>query len=81
MMAVQLHCPSCRCQSGNWLTVDWPEPLEARTYKPLICKECASEFAFEIDGTGMRCRGSGGLTLMNTFLLKKALSKILADTK
>ena len=56
MMVMQLYCPVCHCESGNAVTVDWPEPLEARVYRPLICIECGREFSFGIDGiNGMRC--------------------------
>jgi hypothetical protein len=56
MIVMELHCPSCHCISGNQITCDWPEPLDARAYFPLICKECGREFSFGVDkDNGMRC--------------------------
>ena len=53
MMGLDLHCPICHHLSGNALTVDWPEPLEPRCFRGLICKVCGIEFAFAIHRMGM----------------------------
>ena len=71
MHVMELHCPACHCASGNKLTVDWPEPLNARKYAPLICSECASEFQFDIDANGMRCTGMVRHNELNDFLARR----------
>lgn len=54
MIVMQLHCPACHYLSGNSITCDWPEPLQAKHYRALICIECGRDFSFCIDGQGMR---------------------------
>jgi hypothetical protein len=81
MMLVDLHCPVCRRPSGNRLVVDWPCPMDARTYNPLICGECGNDFAFRIDARGMRAYGRDGLNELNWFMLQRALSKILVKIR
>lgn len=54
MMTMELHCPVCHHLSGNTITCDWPEPVEARRYANLICRECGRDFHFQVDASGMR---------------------------
>jgi hypothetical protein len=71
MIRMEIHCPLCHHTSGNALTVDWPWPMEARCYSPLICLECGVEFKFEIDYTGMRTTGQRGQLLLDEFLKRR----------
>lgn len=68
MMALALHCPFCHHQTGNVVTVDWPEPLDLRRYHPLICQQCGSDFTFEVDRTGMRSIATREQRLLGEFL-------------
>lgn len=72
MTRMELHCPLCHHLSGNAITADWPWPLEARVYGPLICIECGIEFKFEvIPHIGMRTTAKSGQLLLKDFLKRR----------
>lgn len=68
MMTMVLYCPSCHYASGNTVTVDWPSPMDARRYRPLICQQCGSDFSFEVDYRGMRSIAVREQRLLEAFL-------------
>lgn len=72
MIVMELHCPTCHSVSGNAVTVDWPCPLEARSYPLLICQECGREFSFGVDrDNGMRSWATHKTTHLADFLERR----------
>ena len=75
---MRLFCPTCHHDSGNAVTADWPEPLDARKYEALICNECGREFWFQIDHTGMRCGMNARHCELEDFLVKRKRKQLRA---